>query len=342
MKLLEVTQPELWEEFQVAQPWAQFLQSWAWGEFRVSQNGKIRRFALVDESDQWVAAVQFEYRARRFGLGYWFAARGPIFAPTLPVDARREVVMNLCLLLSARQEFCQKTLFWRIEPAAELNSPEGLIPLRFRRAPSMNPSSTVLLDMSPSVDVLLAQMHEKTRYNIRLAERKGVQIRVASTPKDVEAFLTLMDETAKRDGFVQHSHAYLEATYRFLQEKGFAQIRMAEWNGKLLSANFEVLYGDTMTYLHGASSSTDRNVMAPFALHWNAIQDAKTRGFRLYDFWGANPQSKAMPDFKPSWEGISRFKQGWGGVRTNVVGTWDMPLHVVMYRLAFLKRFFRG
>jgi len=342
MKLFDVTQSDYWEQFLAAQPFAQFLQSWAWGEFREMQGRAVRRVALVDEHHRWQAVVQLEYRARRFGTGYWFAPRGPVFSHALPKEKRRDVMMSLCEELLQRSELLRKTLFWRMEPLSELNDPEGLVPLRFRRVASTNPSSTVVLDVSPSIDELLSHMHEKTRYNVRLAERKGVKVRLAVTPQDVESFLNLMDETAARDKFVQHSRAYLRSTYEFLQQRGMGQIRLAELQGKILSANLEVLYGDTMTYLYGASSSEDRNVMAPFALHWHAIQDAKMRGFRLYDFWGANPQSKAMPDYKPSWEGITRFKNGWGGRLVNLAGTWDLPMNVFLYRLAFLKDFFRA
>lgn len=341
MNFFDVTSKEQWEQFQKTQPFAQFLQSWAWGEFRETQGGAVRRIALVDEKSQWLAAVQFEYRARRFGTGYWFAPRGPVFSTSLAKNKRRDVTQTLSEQMLKRLEFQQKTLFWRMEPMSELDDHSDVAPPQFRRVASTNPSSTVVLDLTPSIDDLLAGMHEKTRYNVRLAERKGVKVRVADTPEDVENFLNLMDETASRDKFIQHSRAYLRSTYDFLHAKGMGQIRLAEYNGKILSANLEVSYGDTVTYLYGASSSEERNVMAPFALHWDAIQDAKRRGFRLYDFWGANPESKDMPDYKSSWEGITRFKSGWGGRLVNLVGTWDLPMKPLAYRLAFLKDFFR-
>lgn len=341
MKLLDVTEKKRWEQFQTAQPFAQFLQSWAWGEFREMQGGAVRRIALVDEENEWLVTVQFEYRARRFGTGYWFAPRGPVFSSTLTKNKRRDALRVLSEELLKRPEMRHKTVFWRLEPLSELDEPKSVMPSQFRRVVSTNPSSTVVLDLEPSVDDLLAKMHEKTRYNVRLAERKGVEIRVAETTQDVESFLSLMDETAARDKFVQHSRAYLRSTYQFLLDRGMGQIRLAEYNGKILSANLEVLYGDTVTYLYGASSSEERNVMAPFALHWNAIQDAKDRGFRLYDFWGANPESKDMPGYKSTWEGITRFKNGWGGRLVNLVGTWDLPMNIITYRLAFLKDLFK-
>ncbi|MFZ2803845.1 MAG: peptidoglycan bridge formation glycyltransferase FemA/FemB family protein [Patescibacteria group bacterium] len=341
MTLEPITDRAAWESFQTAQPYSQFTQSWAWGEFRAASGSPVRRFALV-ENGKWITAVQMEYRRRKFGMGYWFAGRGPVFASPLSSDERRSTMFELCEQLLKEKELRQRTLFWRFEPLSELSNPEGLVPLSFRRVPASNPATTIVLDLASSPDDLLKNMHEKTRYNIRLAERHGVTVRVAQQEKDVDAFLDLMDETAARDGFVQHPRAYLKATYQTLLDARMARIRLADLDGHVLAGNLEIGYGDTATYLYGASSSENRNVMAPFALHWNAIREAKALGFKIYDFWGANPQSKATFYYKSSWEGITRFKRGWGGREIDLVGTWDLPFNSFVYRLAFMRQFFRG
>jgi lipid II:glycine glycyltransferase (peptidoglycan interpeptide bridge formation enzyme) len=282
-----------------------------------------------------------EYRARRFGIGYWLAARGPIFREGLGDDGLRSAMADLTTELLTIPELRRKTLFWRVEPALPLSEPEGLIPMSYWRHPALNPSSTMVLDLEPTEEELLRAMHEKTRYNIRLAERHGVTISVAQSEIERERFLDLMDETAARDHFVQHDRTYLRATVDFLTEHHAGRIRVAKLDDKILAANLELSYGDTATYLYGASSSEHRNVMAPFALQWNAIREAKMLGARLYDFWGANPESKAMPDYKTSWEGISRFKKGFGSRIVNVQGTWDLPLSQWKYLIAFPKKIFR-
>jgi len=341
MKLLVATDQSQWDAFQTAQPWSQFTQSWAWGEYRIATGSPVRRYFLSDDSGV-VASIQLEYRQRRFGVGYWFAAHGPVFRASLSAEAKRDAMREFCELLLQETELRKKTLFWRIEPMSEITKPEGLVPLSFRRVPSADPASTILLDLAPSQEELLAKMHEKTRYNIRLAERHGVRVRIAQTLSDVEAFLDLMDETAYRDGFTQLPRTYLKATYDAMSESRFARIRLAELDGKVLSANLEMAYGDTVTYLYGASSSENRNVMAPFALHWNAIREAKALGHTLYDFWGVNPENKGNFYYKASWEGISRFKRGWGGRQADLVGTWDLPFNIYLYRAIFFRQFFRG
>lgn len=340
MTLTPISDRGAWEAFVAALPFAQFLQSWNWGEFRATQGSPVRRFFMTDDSGP-VAAIQLEYRKRRFGTGYWFAPRGPLFRDGLAGDDAQRAMTELVTELLARTELTRRTLFWRMEPFAELSKPEGLVPLSFWRGDALNPSSTMVLDLDRSEEELLRGMHEKTRYNIRLAERHGVHAAIAQTPADLEAFLDLMDETAARDGFVQHDRGYLRATAEFLAEKRMGRIRIARMDGRALAANLEVAYGDTVTYLYGASSSEHRNVMAPFALHWQAIREARTLGFRLYDFWGANPQSKAMPGYKPSWEGITRFKKGFGTRLVNLQGTWDLPLSRIGYLLAFPGKILR-
>ncbi|MFH1973360.1 MAG: peptidoglycan bridge formation glycyltransferase FemA/FemB family protein [Patescibacteria group bacterium] len=340
MRFLEITDQAPWDAFQVRQPWNQFPQTWTWGEFRRSFGLDVRRFGLFDEAGALLVASQMEFRPKRFGVGYWFAPRGPVFSPTLPTEGRRAAFTAfLDGLLAAR---LRRPFFWRFEPPVGLHDPEGLMPMRFRRNVPQNPSSTILLDLAPSADDLLAAMHQKTRYNIRVAAKHGVAVRVATHPDDVTAFLDLMDATANRDGFIQHSRTYLQETFAFLHPLGMARIRLAEAGGKPLAANMEIISGTTVTYLYGASGDEARHMMAPYALHWDAIMQAKRDGIQTYDFWGANPPSRSMPAYKASWEGITRFKAGWGGRQVDLVGTWDLPTILPLYRLAFLKEGWRS
>lgn len=336
MKLIEITKPENWEAIQSKLAWPQFTQSWAWGQFRLSLGFKVRRFALLDEEKKCLAAAQMEFRPKKFVGGYWFAPRGPAFLPGVPENffclALQELVDQLA------QAQLERSLFWRFEPVVELGHPEGAMPLDFRRYAPVNPASTILLDLTRSTDDILSAMHQKTRYNIRVAARKGVITRIATHPEDVKIFLDLMDETARRDKFTQHDRAYLKSLYDFFQADSLARIRLAEYQGKVLAANLELVCRNTATYLHGASSSESRNLMAPFVAHWDAISQAKRDSLHTYDFWGVNPISKAAFTHKPSWEGITRFKEGWGGKRVDLYGTWDLPFNLPLYRTAFWRQ----
>jgi peptidoglycan pentaglycine glycine transferase (the first glycine) len=337
MYIKEVTDRMDWEAFQSTQKWMQFPQSWVWGEFRKSLGFPVQRFALVDKEGQWIMAAQGEYRRKKLGLGYWLTPRGPQFHPRVPEEEYRGYFEEFIQELSARQAV-PKSLFWRMEPVIEQQSLKRHLPPRFNRTAAVNPACTAILDLTKGEEELMAGMHQKTRYNIKVAAKHGVTTRVSNHPKDVDRFLKLMEETAGRDKFTQHDSPYLAKTLYTLAAAHMARLRIAELNGAMLAANLEVNYGNTYTYLYGASSSKIRQAMAPYALQWDAIRQAKGEGARWYDFWGCNPESKATPLYKSSWEGITRFKLGWGAERKCLVGTWDLPFNIMLYRAVFFRR----
>ncbi len=332
MKLIEIQDQKTWDAFITGLAWTSFPQVWAWGEFQASRGKSVRRFFLVDASVTTLAnavqpslAVQLVYEKRRFS-GYWYAPRGPVFAPG--VDP--EKTMAAFLVALEKMRLAGSSLFYRFEPMLDRGA---VLPSRLKRTHALNPVSTILIDLAKSEDELLKAMHEKTRYNIRLAERHGVVVR-EGTAKDLAVFLKLTEETASRDRFLSHSAGYLKATYEALAPNGFARLRLAEHEGKTLAANMEIVCGDTVTYLHGASSSASRNVMAPFALQWGAMRAAKAEGRQIYDLWGANPEEDSGFYYKKSWEGITRFKRGFGGMQKDLLGTYDLPVRPLLYRLA--------
>ena len=332
MKIVEVIDQKTWDAFVSSQPWASFQQSWAWGEFQKSQGHSVKRFIFDD-----ALACQLIYYKRRFS-GYWFAPRGPVFRSK---ENQRDLFASFLTDL-LKQNLPGSTLFYRFEPPLFLKDAENLMPLRMRRNHAMSPATTSLIDVTKTEDELLAAMHPKTRYNIKVAEKHGVTVREDAWPEDIDAFLKLMKETGERDAFTPLSLPYLRATFESLKIEGVTRLYLAEAEGKVLAASMVMAFGDTMTYLHGASSSKSRELMAPYALHWAAIQQAKREGFKYYDLWGCNPENKSSFYYKPSWEGITRFKEGWGGERVNLTGTWDLPMNRLLYRLVFIKDVLRG
>ncbi|MFZ6014963.1 MAG: lipid II:glycine glycyltransferase FemX [Patescibacteria group bacterium] len=341
MNIREITDRMDWEAFQSSQKWMQFPQSWVWGEFQKSRGAIVQRFALTDEEGKWLVAAQGEFRKKKLGMGYWFVPRGPQFHTSVKIDEYRELLEEFIQQLYGKRRL-PKALFWRMEPMIELESMQRRLPARMNRTKSLNPACTAIIDLTKSEQDLLASMHQKTRYNIKVADKHGVTTRITNHPKDVDQFINLMDETAARDGFVQHDSKYLAKTLFTLAATHMARLRVAELNGAILAANMEINYGNTVTYLYGASSSKVRQVMAPYALQWEAIKQAKAEGARFYDFWGCNPESKATPLYKKSWEGITRFKMGFGAERKCMIGTWDLPINLALYRLVFFRRLMKS
>ncbi len=339
LRALAIEDRVVWDRFIQADAWNAFPQAWAWGEFQCSRGKSVVRIALVDDRGDWHVAGQAIWYPKRFGTGYWLFPRGPVFAPRIT-----EPRAVFCTFLEelAKFSFPHKGLFLRVEPPLTLDEGRGMMPLRMQRTHALEPASTIIVDLKQESAALLTNMHPKTRYNIRVAERHGVQIRTGGTKEDIEQFLALTRQTAERDQFVSHEDEYLRKTCEALLPSGFARLRFADWQGKCLAANMEIVFGDTVTYLHGSSSSDDRQVMAPYLLHWQAMQVAREEGAEYYDLYGANPRLQSNVYYKPSWEGITRFKRGWGGRDVDLMGTWDLPLNKALYYLAFPKALWRS
>ncbi len=323
MRLIEANEQVIWDDFVSGLPYAQFTQSWIWGELQRSLGREPKRFFIHDEAEA-VGAVQLMYQRRPLVGGYWLAPRGPVMLASLMTE---ESLKNSMTLLA--DATLPNSVFFRFEPLLSTKH-QNLMPKAFQRQRSYNPSTTALLDLTLPEEDLLAAMHPKTRYNIKVAEKHGVAVR---EDKNIDTFLSLQKDTAARDEFMPQSDEYVRKQFDFLSEHGMAKILVAEKDGEALAANFMITYGDTCTYLYGASSSNMRNMMAPFALHWEAIRWAKASGFSVYDFWGCNPEDSNAVDFKPRWEGITRFKIGWGSDRISFVGTYDVPKKPGIYKL---------
>lgn len=336
--LHEVNDQAMWDRLLEAQPWASFPQSWTWGALQAEQGNAIRRVVLK-EDDVPLACCQLIQYKRSFGMNYWVGVRGPVFLPgALP---RIREIFQAFLTELSRLDLSGYTLFFRLEPFLPAEIGNKIMPIRMVRSYARSPAATRVLSLSKTEEELLAEMHAKTRYNIRVAEKNGVTVRVGDQPGDIEHFLRLTKETSERDAFTPHADAYLRATYEFLAKRSMARLRFAEKDGAILAANMEILFGDTVTYLHGASSSQERQLMAPYAAHWDAIRSARQEGRAFYDLWGCNPSLVSNFYYKKSWEGISRFKQGWGGELKELIGTWDLPVNRLLYLLAFPKAFLR-
>ena len=207
-------------------------------------------------------------------------------------------------------------------------------------AQHIQPRSTIHLDLSAGEEAMLARMKPKWRYNIRLAERKGVMVRQGVTA-DLPAIQTLLERTGLRDGFGVHAPEYYALATELFVPQGLATWLIAEHAGRILAAIAVFALGTKAWYMWGASSDSDRNLMPNHALQWAAIRWARDRGCRTYDLWGIpdeiseNPAAYADPE---NWGddglwGVYRFKQGFGGQVVRYTGAWDLPLSPAGYRL---------
>lgn len=220
------------------------------------------------------------------------------------------------------------TVFVRLEPAqipaAEVKK---LRPVTHNSLLSgqVSPKATRVLDISGSEEEILAQMKQKTRYNIRLAEKKGVTVKVLD---DAEVLFELLQKTAKRDkGYAPHPKSYYVKMVEILGKSDAVHIFVAEHEGDVLAAILVGFSGNTAIYLHGGFDETKRSLMAPYLCQWEAIKYAKSKGKKYYDFWGV----AETDDSRDPWAGISRFKEGFGGEKVIFPGGYDLVLSKFWY-----------
>jgi lipid II:glycine glycyltransferase (peptidoglycan interpeptide bridge formation enzyme) len=189
-------------------------------------------------------------------------------------------------------------------------------------------------------------MKQKTRYNIRLAARKGITVRPGSEG-DLPAFYELMQVTAERDDFAIHSRAYYEAAHRLFAHSsdgiGAARGRLllAEYEGRLLAGVMVMALGKTACYMYGASASELRELMPTYLLQWEAMLWARDQGCREYDLWGVPDEDEAALEarFQERHDGlwgVYRFKRGFGGRLVRSIGAWDLVYAPVRYRVYML------
>lgn len=190
--------------------------------------------------------------------------------------------------------------------------------------------NTVLIDLSPSEQDLLARMKQKTRYNVRLAGKKGVTVRVGD-PRDLPMLYKMYAETSVRDGFVIRDEGYYRSVWQtFMGTKSpTCEPLIAEVGGDPVAAIFIFYFAGHAYYLHGMSREIHREKMPNYLLQWEAMRRAKSAGYSLYDLWGAPDE---FNESDPLW-GVFRFKEGLGGQVVRTLGAWDYTPRPLWYKL---------
>jgi peptidoglycan pentaglycine glycine transferase (the first glycine) len=307
-----------WDDF-VSSREGHILQSSAWGELKSRFGWSAFRVALA-EGDVVIAGAQILFRRLAPMLTLAYIPRGPV----VDADDHNTVTLLFDALCAAAKSRGAFTL--TIEPNVSADiAPSWLMTRDWRLAAGFQPRTTMHVDLTPGLDTLLAKMKPKWRYNIRLAERKGVTVR-AGGAADLPTFYRLMQITGERDGFAIHSAEYYRTAFELLVTQDKAQLFIAEYEREPLAAIFVTTFGGEAIYLYGASGNAHRDRMPNYALHWAAMQWARACGCARYDLWGVpdegpktedggNEPSSVPRSGHPSAlpDGLYQFKQGFGG-----------------------------
>lgn len=309
-----------WEVILSGYPNVHILQSGAWGKLK-SQFG-WKAFRLTGQK----SGAQILIRRLPFGRSISYIPRGPVGG------IWQDIIPEL-------DSLCQKekSIFLKVEP--DIWEPmsedvrEMVISSFQPSSYAIQPSRTIVVDIKGNEDAILGRMKQKTRYNVRLALKRGVVVRPLA---DVALFSNMMQITGERDQFGVHSLEYFQSAYNLFHPRGECELLLAEYKGQPLAAVMVFAYAKRAWYFYGASDNQFRELMPTYLLQWEAMRWARSMGCEEYDLWG-------VPDFdaqtleenfthrKDGLWGVYRFKRGFGGNLRRTIGSWDRVYNPMLY-----------
>ena len=331
-----VTDGSTWNDILQQLPLPHPLQSEQWAIHKGRFGWSAQRWVYVQDERVRAAALVLRRRLGRLPLYIHYAPKGPLLD-----DWEDHQLVDAVLSHLERQARRQRAIFVKIDPDVDYPpaSDESVIcgesiaaRLRGRgwvfSADQIQYRNTMTIDLRPDEEDLLGAMKSKTRYNVRLAGRRGVQVR-AGDKADLPGFYQLYRETSERDGFlIRGSDYYLSAWESFL-EADMGQLLLAEADGQVLAGVFLFRFGRRAWYIYGASSNERRELMPNYLLQWEAMRWAKAQGCTAYDLWGAPDE---LIETDPLW-GVYRFKAGLGADFVRHIGAYDYPAWRPLYWL---------
>lgn len=332
-----------WDQFVAAHPHGSVLQTTHWARLK-NRFGWTSHRVWLRKDGELVAGAQVLFRSVAFRVGkFAYIPHGPL------VDWRDEEQVTV-LLNQIDQSIYQRgagmlkmePLVWQDTlPADEWQTICDRHDLK-PETDTLQPPQTILIDLRPSPDDILAAMKQKTRYNIRLAGRKDVTVR-QGTAVDLPAFIRMMQITAQRDGFGARAPDYYRAAYKLFAETDQVALWLAEFEGRPLAGVMAFRCGPIATNLFSASNNEERQRMPNYAVQWAVMEWAKAQGCTHYDLWGVPdaPEAALEDQFTERSDGlwgVYRFKRGFGGEVRRTVGAADRVYNNLLYKLYQWRR----
>lgn len=310
-----------WNQYLQSHPKAHLLQTGEWGELKSGFGWEPVRMISGE------AGAQILLRKLPLGFTIGYVPK-PVISDQLSVIREEfwDEIDSVCKR--------KRTIFLKLEPDLWEDKKPDTWNLELRTSPhNIQPPRTIIIDIKNSEEEILARMKQKTRYNIRLAQKKGVIIRAWD---DIESFHKMMLVTGGRDSFAIHSQEYYCRAYELFHPLGMCELLVAEYEGKLLAALMVFARGRRAWYFYGASTDEERTRMPTYLLQWEAIRWAKARGSEEYDLWGVPDEDEKTleANFETQhgglW-GVYRFKRGFGGELKRAAQAMDRVYNPGLY-----------
>lgn len=285
------------------------LQSWEWGEFRKAAGNEVVRFPFGQIT---IHPIPFS----NFKVGAFI--KGPV--PTK--DMLKEIIdfskKNNLIFVKFEPNFTMTSLDTaEFDSLMKLLKDSGAV-----KGKTLFTPTSFWIDLTKPEDELMKNFSSKTRYNIRLAEKKGVKVSEDNSDKAFEKYLELTRETVKRQGFYAHTEKYHRLMWQYLnkemekqgKKEPIARLLVAKYKGEIITTWIVFVWKNFLYYPYGASSDKYKNVMSNNLMMWEAIKYGKKMGLETFDLWGREPG-----------KGFTRFKEGYNPKVVKFLGTWDLP-----------------
>ncbi len=321
MELKPCSDSRRFDEFVAASPHAHIHQTFEWGE--IKQHFGWTPLRLVAEEDDRIVAAVSLLRTTRYGIPLLYASRGPV------LDYRNDAIMSDVLRQLRDVARREHALFLRVSPGIEC-ADEGVANALRRNAFVETPrplqhTVSMYLDLTGrSADDVMKALHKTTRYNIRAAAKKQVEVRRVTTEDEVTAFHALLEKTGERKQIEFFPLEYFKTVFRVLAPKGMGTLYLAYVEGAPAAGAFVLSFGEKAWYMYGGLDYKFKQYFPAYALQWAAIEDCLARGVKRYDLQGIPANSESLSPHSPEW-GLYHFKAGFGGETVRWLGEWDVP-----------------
>jgi lipid II:glycine glycyltransferase (peptidoglycan interpeptide bridge formation enzyme) len=340
MKIIEIDEKyrELWNEV-AGKKQGSFLQSYEWGEFKQTSGHKVWRLAVTETelrgsdftSSFKILAVASIIKETVPYLGsYLYIPHGPIFNTELKEKA-------FTMLQEKIREIAQKeaAMFVRYEPKLNLDFADNLKHYKS----SIQALYTLKVDLNPSLDELLSGFKKDTRYSIRQAEKKGVQI-IKGEERDVDKFYELLKLTSERADFEIYDLAYYKNLFQVLRKNNLVELYLAKLNNETIGGAMAIFFGTDATYSHSAADPERRDLAVAYPILWQIIKDAKEAGKEKVDLWGVAPET----EINHAWAGFTHFKRGFAPAESihAYPGSYFEVLKPFNFQLYLWQKMLRG
>lgn len=302
------------------------LQSWEWGDFRAETGLKVIRIGFFANQKIQKALQVTLHPIPLIKKNIAYFPKG-----FMPDDDQIAALKQI-----AKQENC---LFVKIEPniSQKVDSPSAHLEVKQFLAKNQTvigkplfTKYTFKIDLTQDEEDLFSKLSSKTRYNVRLAEKKGVKIYENTSQEGMEQYIEILKETTSRQGFYAHSVNYFRKMWHFFGDSGMIRIFHAVYEDQILVSWIMFVFKNVLYYPYGASRDIHREVMASNLMMWEMIKYGKAQDCQTFDLWGALGPN---PDEKHPWYGFHRFKKGYGGDLYEFLGTFDLVMNYPLYKI---------